>query len=167
MALSGTTKKVTMNELIKKFDTFSQNHQQLKDFGYGPTSEIGVSRKMDFPYMWITHRGPSTIVVSNKAQIPEMSLTFIIVDQINSQKNYLDENGLDSDNQQEIISDCFQIVQDLINYISSQLGVQGVKLMDESVTVEPTFDDTDDRVTGWVADVPLKLIHFNCSTPIV
>lgn len=167
MALSGTTKIVTMNELIKKFDTFSDNHEQLMDFGYGPTSDIGVSRKMSFPYLWITHRGPSTIQVQNKSQIPEMSLTFIIVDQINYQKNYLDENGLDSDNQQEIISDCLQIVQDLINYISSQLGRQGVKIMDEAVTIEPTFDDTDDRVTGWVADIPLKLIHFNCSTPIV
>lgn len=167
MSVTGDTKIVTMNELIKKFNVFSDNHQQLMDFGYGPTSEIGVSRKMSFPYLWVTHRSPSTIVVSNKSQIPEMSLTFIVVDQINSQKNYLDDNGLDSDNQQEIISDCLQIVQDLVNYISSVLRLEGVKLMDDSISIEPTFDDTDDRVTGWVADISLKLIHFNCSTPIV
>jgi hypothetical protein len=167
MGLTDSTKIVTMNELIKKFNVFSDNHQQLMDFGYGPTSEIGVSRKMSFPYLWVTHRSPSTIVVSNKSQIPEMSLTFIVVDQINSQKNYLEDNGLDSDNQQEIISDTLQIVQDLINYISSVLRLEGVKLMDDNISIEPTFDDTDDRVTGWVADISLKLIHFNCSTPIV
>lgn len=167
MSVTGDTKIVTMNELINKFNVFSDNHQQLMDFGYGPTSEIGVSRKMTFPYLWVTHRGASQIVISNKSQIPEMSLTFIVVDQINSQKNYLEDNGLDSDNQQEIISDTLQIVQDLINYISSVLRLQGVKLMDESVSIEPTFDDTDDRVTGWVADIPMKLLHFNCSTPII
>tara|TARA_R110001606_G_scaffold342302_1_gene490756 strand:- start:269 stop:772 length:504 start_codon:yes stop_codon:yes gene_type:complete len=167
MSITGDTKIITMNELIKKFSDFSDNHQQLKDFGYGPTSDIGVSRKMSFPYLWVTHRSPSSIAVSNKSQIPEMNLTFIVVDQINYQKNYLEENGLDSDNQQEIISDCLMIVQDLINYISSELRFQGVKLMDDNISIEPTFDDTDDRVTGWVADIPMKLIYFNCSTPSI
>jgi len=158
---------VTINELIKEFKDFSDNHLQLKDFGYGPTSDIGRSRKMDFPYLWVTHRTPSSIVIQNKTQIPEMVLTFIIVDQINYQTNYLEVNGLDSDNQQEIISDTFQIAQDLVNYISQNLGARGIKLMDNTASVEPVFDDTDDRATGWVIDLTLKLLHFNCNTPIV
>jgi hypothetical protein len=158
---------VTINQLINEFKTFSDNHLQLKDFGYGPTSDIGTSRKMDFPYLWVTHRTPSSIVIQNKTQIPEIVLTFIIADQINMQENYKDINGLDSDNQQEIISDMFQIAQDLVNYISFNLGTQGVKLMDNTASLEPVFDDTDDRVTGWVIDLTLKLLYFNCATPII
>lgn len=156
----------TINQLIEEFKLFSEAHFQLKDFGYGPTSDIGVSRQMDFPYLWITHRTPSTITVGNRIQIPDMVLTFIIVDQINNQDNYLDINGVNSDNQQEILSDTFQIVQDLINYISQNLGSRGIQLVDNAVNIEPTFDDTDDRVTGWVIDLTLKLKHLNCITPM-
>ena len=154
------------NQLIEEFKLFSDAHFQLKDFGSGPTSDIGVSRKMEFPYMWITHRTPSSISVGNKIQIPDMVLTFIVVDQINNQDNYLDINGVNSDNQQEILSDTLQIVQDLINYISLNLGNRGVKLMENQVSIEPTYDDTDDRVTGWVVDLTLRLKHLNCYTPM-
>jgi hypothetical protein len=160
------SKIITVNQLIEEFKRFSDAHFQLKDFGYGPTSDIGKSRSMSFPYLWVTHRTPSTISVQNKTQIPEMALTFVIVDQLNYQENYLAANGLDSDNQQEVISDCFQIAQDLVNYISQNLGARGIKIMDEAFTIEPTFDDTDDRVSGWVLDLNLKLIHFNCVTPM-
>ena len=156
----------TYNELIEEFKLFSDAHFQLKDFGNGPTSDIGVSRKMDFPYLWITHRTPSSITVGNKIQIPDMVLTFIVVDQINNQDNYEDTNGVDSDNQQEILSDTLQIVQDLINYISQNLGSRGVSLLENTVNIEPTYDDTDDRVTGWVIDLTLRLKHLNCITPM-
>ena len=156
----------TYNELIEEFKLFSDDHFQLKDFGNGPTSDIGVSRKMEFPYMWITHRTPSSITVGNRIQIPDIVLTFIVVDQINNQDNYLDINGVDSDNQQEILSDTLEIVQDLINYISQNLGSRGVSLLQNTVSLEPTYDDTDDRVTGWVIDLTLRLKHLNCITPM-
>jgi hypothetical protein len=121
---------------------------------------------MDFPYLWITHRTPSNIVVSNKTQIPEVRLTFIIVDQLNNQVNLADVNGSNSTNEQEVLSDCFQIAQDLVNYISTQMGQFGVMLMDEAISIEPVYDETPDVASGWVMDVALKLKHSNCITPI-
>lgn len=159
------SKITTLNQLIKEFELFSEAHFQLKDFGYGATSDIGMSRAMKFPYLWVTHRTPSTISVGNRIQIPEMVFTFIIVDQINNQKNYLDVNGLNSDNQQEVLSDTFQIAQDLINHISKNLGARGIQLVNNNLPIEPIFDDTDDRVSGWMIDVNLRLIHLNCVTP--
>jgi hypothetical protein len=148
------------------FEDFATAHLQLNGFGYGPTSEIGTSKKMDFPYLWITHRTPSNIVVSNKTQIPEVRLTFIIVDQLNNQVNLADANGSNSTNEQEVLSDCFQIAQDLVNYISTQMGQFGVMLMDESISIEPVYDETPDAASGWVMDVALKLKHSNCITPL-
>lgn len=161
-----TTNIITMNQLIKMFSDFADAHLQLNDFGYGPTSDIGTSRQMEFPYMWATHRGSSRLTVNNKTQIPQMTMTFLVVDQINIQSNYKDANGLDSDNSQEIISDTLQIIQDFVTYVSSQLGKYGVKLMENDITCEPVFDETPDKVSGWVIDMDLQLRHSNCSYPI-
>jgi len=157
---------VTINQIIKMFSDFSDAHLQVNDFGYGPTSEIGTSRQMEFPYIWTTHRTGSVINTTNKTLIPELTFTFIVVDQINDQSNYLDINGVNSDNQQEILSDTFQISQDLITYISTSLGRYGVMLTEDSITIEPLFDETQDKVTGWIMDVNLKIKHSNCSYPI-
>ena len=161
-----TTNIITMNQLIKMFSDFADAHLQLNDFGYGPTSDIGTSRQMDFPYMWATHRGSSRLTVNNKTQIPQMTMTFLVVDQINIQSNYKNANGLDSDNSQEVISDTLQIIQDFVTYVSSQLGKYGVKLMENDITCEPVFDETPDKVSGWVIDMDLQLRHSNCSYPI-
>ena len=156
---------ISINQLIKMFSDFSDSHLQLNDFGYGPTSEIGTSTQMEFPYLWVTHRTPSTINVTNKTQIPQLTLTFLVVDQINIQKNIEDTNGLDSDNSQEIVSDTFQIAQDLVTYMSVSLGRYGVQLTEDSISIEPVFDQTPDKVTGWILDVNLNLKHTNCVYP--
>jgi photosystem II stability/assembly factor-like uncharacterized protein len=148
------------------FEDFANAHLQLNDFGVGPTSEIGTSRQMRFPYLWLTHRTASAINTTNRTQIPDIILTFIIVDQHNIQTNYEDINGINSNNQQEILSDTFQIAQDLVNYIQTQMGQFGVQLVGDAITIEPVFDETQDAVTGWVMDVTLRLIHSNCVTPM-
>jgi hypothetical protein len=157
---------ISINQLIQMFEDFATAHLQLNDFGYGPTSEIGTSRNMNFPYLWITHRTPSSINVLNKTQIPELRLTFIIVDQLNNQINIDVDNGSNSNNEQEVLSDCFQIAQDLVNYISTQMGQFGVMLMDETIAIEPVYDETPDAASGWVMDLALKLKHSNCISPL-
>lgn len=159
-------KIITYNELIKFFEDFSTNHKQLNSFGNGPTSDIGTSKQMDFPYLWITHRSPSTFNITNKTLIPVMSLTFIITDQFNIQKNHEDINGDDSSNIQEVLSDTFQIAQDLVTYISTELGKYGVMMNGESLSIEPVYDETPDKVYGWVIDINLQLKHYNCDIPL-
>lgn len=157
---------ISYNQLIQMFKDFATAHPFLNDFGNGPTSEISTTRQMKFPYLWITHRNASDIVIQNKTQIPEMVLTFIIVDQINDQLVINDINGDNTDNQQEILSDTFQILQDLVDYISTQLGQFGVGLTEQTVSADPVYDETTDRATGWVSDIRLRLKHSNCVTPL-
>ena len=157
---------ITLNQLIKMFDDFSLAHLQLKDFGFGDTSQISTTRNMKFPYLWTTQRNNSTINIQNKTAIPTMSLTFLIVDKIIIIENVSDENGFNSDNTQEILSDTLLIAQDLVTYISSQLGKYGVVLGDQAVTIEQVYDDTTDKVAGWLIDIDLQLRHYNCALPI-
>jgi hypothetical protein len=51
----------SLNQFIKYFESFVEAHDQLNDFGYGSTSEIGRSKDMQFPYLWVTHSGASSI----------------------------------------------------------------------------------------------------------
>ena len=155
----------TLNEFIKYFEEFVTAHDQLNDFGYGSTSEIGRSRDMQFPYLWVTHQGASAIQLQNKTALPNMSMSFIVVDQINDQENYKDINGANSNNCQEVLSDTYQIEQDLISYISNYLNKLGVKIIDQGASIEPLMDETTDKVCGWVMTVTMQLTHLNCAIP--
>lgn len=163
------TRIVTLNEILDLFKQVSVNHYQLNDFGYGPTSEIGTSRQMEFPYLWITHQTDSYIRLNNKTIIPEIKMTLIVADQINDQSNYEDINGLDSNNGQEISSDCFQIIQDIITYINNNQNFRnlGVNLVDDDdIRIFPAYDDTTDKVNSWAAEITLRLSYINCDLPI-
>jgi hypothetical protein len=95
-----------------------------------------------------------------------MNLSFIIVDRINIQKNYGDNMGLNGDNSQEVLSDTFQITQDLVNFVSTTMGQFGVQLTEDGLSTEPLFDETQDKVSGWITDMSLRLKHVNCVTPM-
>tara|TARA_R110000787_G_scaffold271095_1_gene378203 strand:+ start:1870 stop:3642 length:1773 start_codon:yes stop_codon:yes gene_type:complete len=159
-----TPQVITMNQIIKMFKDFSDSHLLLNDFGFGPTSDIGQSVQMKYPYLWTTTRASSVISIANKTAIPTHSFTFLLVDQINIQENYTDVNGLDSDNQQEVVSDTLQTIQDFITYLGT-LGQYGVKLIEQDISLDIVEDETTDKVTGWVFDIDLKITHVNCSYP--
>jgi len=142
-----TTRIITINELIGYFRDFVDAHGQLIDVGYGPTSEIGVSRNMNFPYLWISHQSDSYINVQNKTAIPELKFLLLFMDQVNIQQNVDNVNGEESDNGLEVISDTFQMLQDCISYIETNWGQYGIKIS-ESVRVFPAFDETQDNVHG-------------------
>ena len=99
------TSIVSINQLITWFQDFQENHYFLKDFGFGEPYDIGTSRQMTFPYMWVTMNEDSSIATGShiKSAIPDLSFSVMFMDKINIQENYLDTNGFPSDNSQEIL----------------------------------------------------------------
>jgi hypothetical protein len=156
---------ISLNQLVDLFKSFAQLHPMINDFGYGPTSDIGVSRQMKFPYLWLTIDQNTEIIPQNKTAIPLMGFTVLFMDKTNIQQNYLDINGLDSDNRQETLSDTFQYLQDLITEIDNNWNNYGIKF-DGSINAFPGVDETTDKVNGWVGRFRLKLRHSNCITPL-
>ena len=71
---------ISLNQIINLFSNFADRHYFIKDFGYGATSEIGTSRQMDFPYMWLALDENSTIVVQNKTAIPQYGITILFME---------------------------------------------------------------------------------------
>lgn len=155
---------ISLNQIINLFKDFADRHFFIKDFGYGPTSDIGTSRQMEFPYLWLTLDQNSTIVVQNKTAIPQYGITVLFMDKINIQKNYLEINGVNSDNSQEVLSDMLQLLQDLITEIEVNFGNYGLRI-DGNVNCFPGVDETTDKVNGWVGQFTLKVKHSNCILP--
>jgi hypothetical protein len=154
---------ITINQLIGAFKEFADNHVFLKDFGYGPTWEIGTTRQMEFPYMWVSHTPNSTISFQNRTAIPTLSFFCFMLDQRNDMEGD-DINGLNSDNTGEVMSDTFQFIQDFITFLSIDMQQYGVMLQ-ENLNVTPVYDETQDKAFGWFVEIDLKLKHVNCVIP--
>jgi hypothetical protein len=161
------TNIITLNQLISWFQSFQERHYFLKDFGFGEPYDIGTSRQMLFPYMWVTMNEDSVIPVSsnNKTAIPEFSFSILFMDKINIQENYLNTNGFNSDNSQEILSDAVQTLQDLITEIQSYWHQYGV-LFSQDVSFFPVVDETQDKSTGINARIVLRVKQVNCIIPV-
>lgn len=157
------TKIITLNQLLKLMEDFQTTHPLLKDFGFGPTHQIGTSRQMSFPYMWSTFEQDSIISLTNKTAIPTLNFTIIFADKINNQKNFDNNNGEDSNNGQEILSDTFQIAQDFVTHIGTAWRSYGITISNDQANIFAVEDETDDKVNGWGLRIGLKLIHSNCS----
>jgi hypothetical protein len=154
---------ITLNQIVGLFKSFATNHPQIEDFGYGQTSEIGVSKQISYPLMWTTHDTDSTIQISNnRVMIPELNFTVLFVDKLNIQSNYQDINGEDSTNGQEVLSDTMQMAEDFIAEILTYYGQYGIMLNEQAVSLFPIQDETDDKVNGWAVRFTLKLKHSNC-----
>lgn len=161
------TNIITLNQIITWFNEFQQRHYFLKDFGFGETYDIGTSRQMTFPYMWVSMADNSTIGtgVNNKTAIPQFSFVVMFLDKINIQPNYFDVNGFNSDNSQEILSDCVQYLQDLVTEVQQYWGQYGV-LFSNDVSFYPVIDETPDKSTGIAANLTFKLRQVNCDIPV-
>ncbi|EFX61756.1 hypothetical protein DAPPUDRAFT_271961, partial [Daphnia pulex] len=160
--------KLTLNNILDAFKAYvNTSGSMLVGFGYGPTSEFGRSTQMEFPCLWITHTQASGVDISGdgKAMIPILRISILILDQVTDSKNVKVINGEDSNNGQEIVSDCFQVAQDLIAWVNGsanlrQLGVSLYK--SENPTIDPVFDDTTDRLNGVMLGLSLRLNYNNC-----
>lgn len=157
---------ISLNQIIGLFKDFANDHPQIESFGYGPTSDIGTSVKVDYPAFWLTHENDGNIGIGgNKTLIPEMSFTALFFDKLNQQLNVDGVNGEAADNGQEILSDTFQMGEDLIADIIGYWSQFGVSIS-EDVSTFPIFDETDDKVNGYGFRLTLRLKHLNCATQV-
>lgn len=161
------TNIITLNQLVSWFSDFQKRHYFLKDFGFGETYDIGTSRQMGFPYMWVSLNDNSVISTqnNNRSAVPQFSFSVLFMDKINIQDNYQNTNGFDSDNSQEILSDCVQYLQDLITEIQQDWLQYGV-LFSSDVSFQPVVDETQDKSTGILANLTFKLKQVNCIIPV-
>lgn len=153
-----------LKDIIDIFKDFADKHKEINDFGWGMTYDIGTTFNMKMPYMWVTHRAPNRIIVAGKsAQTKLFNFSIIIADKINIQKNILATNGFLSDNSGDILNKTDLITHDLIAYLQHTLTGAHIS---EDVSIELIYDETDDKVAGWLLDITIKAVYKNCINPI-
>lgn len=154
---------LTLNQIVALFEEFANKHKQLNDFGWGMTYDIGTTYQMKMPYLWLTHRASNRIAVTGKQQTKFFTFTIILADKINQSKNLSGLNGFKSDNTGDILNRMDLIQHDLIAFLQDQLTKAHI---DGDVSAELAYDETDDKVAGWVLDLTIKAVYKNCINPI-
>lgn len=155
----------TLNQIITWFRQYAEQHPTLRDFGYGATDMIGTTRPLNFPYMWIASTNSNPITISNHIIQPEFEFLAMFVDALSDQTQVTEENGYASNNEQEVLSDTYQIIQDFIAWLNSSWRATGITLGNVA-PAQPVSDTTPDRVSGWAFTFSLKIPYNQCVTGI-
>lgn len=155
----------TINQIIGWFRQYAEQHPTLRDFGYGATDMIGTTRALSYPYLWVTSTQTNPMTISNHVIQPEFEFLVMCVDALSDQAQPAAENGYASTNEQDVISDTYQICQDIVAWINSSWRQTGITL-DANIVAQPVQDTTPDRVSGWAITIRLKVPYRTCVTGI-
>ena len=139
------------NNTVDTLKQLGANHYQIKTTTTGDLWEIDLEKNTMFPLM---HINPVNAVAGTQ----EMTLNFQIF--------IVDLVFPDQSNEQEVLSDCLQICNDLIgtfkNGESLLLSNQGLNdlpkyFTEGDITIEPFTERFDSAVTGWVFTLPVVI----------
>ena len=147
------------NNTIDTLKQLGTNHYQIKTVTTGDIWEIDLEKNTLFPLM---HINPINAVAATH----QMTLNFQIF--------IMDLVFNDESNEQEVLSDCLSICNDLIGtlkngeslYLSNVgQGENAAYFTEGDVTIEPFTERFDNSVTGWVFTLPI-VIENNYNTCI-
>jgi hypothetical protein len=150
------TNTLSLNKIINIFRDFSIRHEQINDFFYGPTYNIGASRQLKFPYLAVENTQSTTVGTINGYKELQYTFTLYVMDKINfGDLNY-----------DQVMSDCHFILDTLIQeitqtryYVDNNLNIIG------DIVMNPVLEATDDNVNGWSCEITLS--HPQRITPCV
>tara|TARA_R110002020_G_scaffold61607_3_gene165608 strand:+ start:1592 stop:2086 length:495 start_codon:yes stop_codon:yes gene_type:complete len=137
------------NNTVDTLKQLGTNHYQIKTITTGDLWEIDLDKNSFMPLM---HINPINAVAGTH----QMTLNFQIF--------IMDLVFPDQSNEQEVLSDCLQICNDLIgtfkNGESLFLSNEGIDELPKyftegDITIEPFTERFDNSVTGWVFTLPV------------
>jgi hypothetical protein len=150
---------LSINKIVSIFRDLALRNKMVTDFGYGPTYNIGASRQMNFPYIWVEQNSTSTNKSDNGYKEAYLTFTIFCMDKI----------SMGDDNYDEIISDTHYILDTMIQEIAQHKFYIDMNLsIDGDIVCDPVVEGTDDNVNGWQCDITLKMpIRYTpCNSPI-
>lgn len=148
----------SINKIISIFKDFALRNKMVYDFSYGPTYNIGASRPMKFPYIWV-EQGQATSSKGNQGWNTIVTFNVYCMDKIDRS----------ADNFNELVSDTKFILDSMVaEMINHRLYRDYHISIDGDVIFDPVVEGTDDDVNGWQASISLRipLLYTPCSTPV-
>lgn len=150
---------VSINKIVSIFQDLAIRQEMVNDFGYGPAYNIGASREMKFPYIWVENSSGTTQRSDNGYKVNLYNFVIYCMDKIN----------FGEDNYNEIISDTHYILDTIVQEISQHKYYIDMNLsIDGDITFNPVVEATDDNVNGWQIDITIKqpIRYTPCNSPI-
>jgi hypothetical protein len=153
--------KVSYNQVIKQLNDFATNHKQVKSFGNGDLWEVVQHDQLtnfNYPLLW---------VVDQAASMGDGDFTW------NFQVIVMDIVRKDESNENEVKSDCVQILIDLVAYFEqlnnelNNVNWNQVQLV-RSGSVELFTERFEDELSGASVQLGLRFPqNYNyCEVPI-
>jgi hypothetical protein len=146
------------NQVINFLSGFSSNHLQLKSFGTGFRFDLNTAQTINENY-------PLLYVQPTSHQILGWVQTY-------SLRIYcLDIKQKDSSNEQEILSDCLQILNDLVKFIQNNTNQStdfDFQITNDPFSV-PVTNYGVEFCSGWYIDIDLEvtLNDGDCDIPLI
>lgn len=140
----------TYNQLINRFKTWAEAHEQVHAFAHGSIDRFDLDKMPSYPLMFVS---PDVVTYANG--IKTHSLQIIFADRTK-------ENEDRSDNEKEVLSDIQQIAEDLIaTFLSNASQYFGELVSIENPTLTPFIAEYSNTLTGWVLSIGLVLPYQN------
>ena len=159
----------TINDLMTKFKTISTTDPRINAFGTGQRYDI-LTDITYYPYLWIVSDLGHDLIYTevNKYRAVEYNFVLRVADKNNNQINSYVAVGLNSNNGQDILSDCFTIITDIINCISEDsLDLFNDISLVGDITLEPFYNEDSGDVNGFEAAITLRVKNDNpCISPL-
>jgi hypothetical protein len=149
---------LSLNKIISIFNDFQIREKMLNDFGFGTSDQIGASRELLFPFMWVELI--STQYTDNMlSEIYTFEISFM--DKVmNGQENY-----------SEVLSDQQYIYRQFIGELNRHPYYvdMSLSLLNSAVSAIPVYLAIDENVNGFTVTIQLKepIRISYCNSPII
>lgn len=160
---------ITINALLNKFKVIAETDPRINFFITGQRYDLLTDVKY-YPYLAIIADIPHDILYTdvNKYRAIEFNFVLRVADKNNNQINAYNAVGLNSNNGQDITSDTFTILSDIINCISEDsLGLFSDVSLIGDIAAEPFYNEDSGDVNGFEAQITLRVKNENpCISPL-
>ena len=146
---------MTYNKIIQYFQKFADNHFMLKDFSHGNLEQADLEKYQQYPIMHTTLIN-STVTGTVKTWDFEIYFFDLPSDKFDKMEH-----------QKEVISDCDQIANDLINDIEVTNSILDYEFNVSSSTIAPILYADSNQICGVVLNLSVDLPFIDaCNLPL-
>jgi hypothetical protein len=141
----------SLNQVIGKLETIQQSHKILKGFKFCDVSDLEAVNDLSYPLLWCD-------------VLPSNFNTKVVT--LNLQISVLDIVAKDLSNEKDVLSDCLQLLNDVVSELRNPLNGDDF-IINDSITATPIKDSYQDEVAGWNCQISLDIMNpYNrCEIP--
>lgn len=141
----------SLNQIVEKLEVIQQSHKILKGFRFCDVSDLEAENSLRYPLLWCD-------------VMPSNFSTKVIT--LNIQISVLDIVKKDLSNERDVLSDCLQLLSDVINELRNPSNGDNF-IIEDSLQATPIKDSYQDEVAGWNCQISFNIMNpYNrCEVP--